>query len=83
MGPGSTGTIGPDGRISFAISRAEIENYVRAIRQAAQEADAAYQASLAQQREQAQREAEAEPAKRARLAQDQARIDAVLHGEAE
>ena len=33
---------------------------------------------MAQQREQAQREARAEPAKRARLAEDHARIDAVL-----
>jgi hypothetical protein len=69
---------GPDGRIKKAVPRSEIENFVRAMRQAARDTDADYQAFLAQQREQAERDRLAEPGKRARLAEDQARIDAVL-----
>ena len=55
-----------------------------AVRQAAQDTDAKYQALLAQRREyalrepQTQRERQADPARRGRLAEDQARIDAVL-----
>jgi hypothetical protein len=54
-----------------------------AVRQAARDTDAEYQALLARLREQAQRDAraqrdrQADPAKCARLAEDQARIDAV------
>jgi hypothetical protein len=71
-------TFGPDGRLRMAVPRGEIERFVRAIRQAARDISAAYQVFLAEQREQARRDALAEPAKRARLAQDQARIEAVL-----
>jgi hypothetical protein len=77
-GPGTTGVFGPDGRIKIAVPRGEIEDFIRAVRQAARDTDAEYRAFVAQQQEQAQREAQAEPAKRARLAEDQARIDAVL-----
>ena len=58
--------------------------FVRAVRQAARDTDAEYQALLARRREyglreaQAQRERQADSARRARLAEDQARIDAVL-----
>jgi hypothetical protein len=77
-GPGTSGTFGPDGRITITVPRGEIEGFIRAVRQAAQDANTAYRDFLAQQQEQAEREALAEPAKRARLAEDQARIDAVL-----
>ena len=76
--PGNTMMSGPDGRITLAVPRAGLEDSIRAIRQAARDADVSYQAFLARRREQALREAAAEPAKRARLAEDQARIDAVL-----
>jgi hypothetical protein len=77
-GPSASGTLGPDGRMTIAVPRGEIEGFIRAVRQAARDANAAFQDFLAQQREQAEREAHGEPAKRARLAEDQARIDAVL-----
>jgi hypothetical protein len=77
-GPGTSGSFGPDGRMRITVPRGEIEDFIRAVRQAARDINADYQAFLAQQREQAQREAQAEPAKRARIAEDQARIDAVL-----
>ena len=74
----------PDGRIRFDVPRGQLEDFIRAVRQAARDTDAEYQASMARYREHAQRtaqvrrEAQADPAKRARLAEDQARIDAVL-----
>jgi hypothetical protein len=74
----------PEGRIRFDVPRGELEDFIRAVRQAARETDAEYQASMARYREHAQRkaqtrrEAQADQAKRARLAEDQARIDAVL-----
>ena len=74
----------PEGRIRFDVPRGELEDFIRAVRQAARDTDAEYQASMARYREYSQhkamarREAQAEPAKRARLADDQARIDAVL-----
>jgi hypothetical protein len=77
-GPGSTSVFGPDGRVRLAVPRSEIEDFVRAVRQAARDTDADYQALHAQRREQAERERQAEPGKRARLAQDQTRIDLVL-----
>jgi hypothetical protein len=67
-----------DGRIRLDVPRGQLEDFIRAVRQAARDADAEYQASLARWREYALREAQADPAKRARLAEDQARIDAVL-----
>jgi hypothetical protein len=74
----------PDGRIRFDVPRGQLEDFIRALRQAARDTDAEYKASMARYREhaqreaQARREAQADPAKRARLAEDQARIDAVL-----
>ena len=74
----------PDGSIRIAVPRGQLEDFIRAVRQAARDTDAEYQALLARRREwaqhdaQAQRERQADPAKRARLAEDQARIDAVL-----
>jgi hypothetical protein len=62
--------ISPDGWIRIDVPRGQLEDFIRAVRQAAQ-------ALLARQREQAQREAQADTAKRARLAEDQARIDTV------
>jgi hypothetical protein len=67
-----------DGQIRLDVPRGQLEDFIRAVRQAARDADAEYQASLARWREYALREAQADPAKRARLAEDQARIDAVL-----
>lgn len=75
---GTAGVIGPDGRIKIAVPRGQLEDFIRAVRRAARDTDADYQAFVARQREQAQREVQAEPAKRARLTEDQARIDAVL-----
>ena len=74
----------PDGSIRIAVPRGQLEDFIRAVRQAVRDTDAYYQASMARYREygrceaQARREAQADPAKRARLAEDQARIDAVL-----
>jgi hypothetical protein len=76
--------VDPDGRIRFDVTRGELEDFIRAVRQAARDTDAEYQASMARYREHAQRkaqarhEAQADPARRVRLAEDQARIDAVL-----
>ena len=81
--PGQMGS-DPDGRIRFDVPRGQLEDFIRAVRQAARDTDAEYLALLARRREyalreaQAQREVQADPAKRARLAEDQARIDAVL-----
>jgi hypothetical protein len=74
----------PDGSIRFKVPRGQLEDFIRAVRQAARDADADYQAVLPQHREwalwdaQARRESQADPARRARLAEDQARIDAIL-----
>lgn len=74
----------PDGWIRIEVPRSQLENFIRAVRQAARDTDAEYQALLARRREyglreaQAQRERQADSARRARLAEDQARIDAVL-----
>ncbi len=76
--------IDPYGRIRFDVPRGQLEDFIRAVRQAVRDTDAEHQASMARYREhaqrqaQARREAQADPAKRARLAEDQARIDAVL-----
>jgi hypothetical protein len=76
--------IDPYGRISFDVPRGQLEDFIRAVRQAVRDTDAEHQASMARYREyargqaQARREAQADLAKRARLAEDQARIDAVL-----
>jgi hypothetical protein len=76
--------VDPDGRIGFDVPRGQLEDFIRAVRQAARDTDAEYQALLVRRREyalreaQAQRESLADPAKRARLAEDQARIDTVL-----
>ena len=74
----------PDGSIRFNVPRGQLEDFTRAVRQAERDADADYQAMLPRHREWAQRdaqtqhEAQADPARRARLAEDQARIDAAL-----
>jgi uncharacterized protein YbaA (DUF1428 family) len=74
----------PDGRIRFDVPRGQLEDFVRAVRQASRDTDAEYQVSTARYREyaqreaQARREAQADPAKRARLAEDQSRTDAVV-----
>ena len=74
----------PDGSIRIAVPRGQLEDFIRAVRQAARDTDAEYQALLARRREWAQHDAEtqrerqADLARRARLAEDQARIDAVL-----
>lgn len=76
--------VDPAGRIRFDVPRGQLEDFIRAVRQAVRDTDAYYQASMARYREhapreaQARREAQADPARRARLAEDQARIDAVL-----
>ena len=76
--------VDPDGSIRFDVPRGQLEDFIRAVRQAARDTDAEYQALLARRREyalreaQTQRERQADPAKRARLAEDQTRIDAVL-----
>ena len=77
QGPGQM-VYGPDGRIRIDVPRGQLEDFIRAVRQVVRDTDAEYQTLLAQWREQARREAQAEPAKRARLAEDQACIDAVL-----
>ena len=74
----------PDGSIRIAVPRGQLEDFIRGVRQAARDADAEYQALLARRREyalceaQTQRERQADLARRARLAKDQTRIDAVL-----
>jgi hypothetical protein len=76
----------PDGSIRFNVPRGQLEDFTRAVRQAARDADADYQAMLSQHREWTQRDAQtrherqADPARRARLTEDQARIDAALAG---
>src|ERR1700728_3226428 len=76
--------IDPDGWIRIDVPRGQLEDFIRAVRQAARDTDAEYQAFLAGRREwaqrnaQAHRERQADPARRIRLAEDQARIDAVL-----
>ena len=81
-GQGQMG-VDPDGWIRIEVPQGQLEDFIRAVRQAARDPDAEYQALLARRREyalreaQTQRERQAEPAKRARLAEDQARIDAV------
>jgi hypothetical protein len=68
---------------AYEVPRGQLEDVIRAVRRAARDADAEYKALLAR-REWARREAQAQherladPAKRTRLAEDQARIDAVL-----
>jgi hypothetical protein len=82
-GQGQMGS-GPEGWIRIAVPRGQLEDFIRAVRQAARDTDAEYQALLARRREwaqhdaQVQRDRQADPARRARLAEDQARIDAVL-----
>ena len=74
----------PEGWIRMAIPRGQLEDFIRDVRQAARDTDAKYQAMLARRREWVQRDAQthrerqADPARRARLAEDQARIGAVL-----
>jgi len=74
----------PDGWIRMEVPRGQLEDFIRGVRQAARDADAEYQALLARRREHALREAwaqherQADPARRARVAADQARIDVVL-----
>jgi hypothetical protein len=74
----------PDGSIRMEVPRGQLEDFIRGVRQAARDADAEYQALLARRREyalyeaQTQRERQADLARRARLAEDQTRIDAVL-----
>ena len=74
----------PDGRIRIDVPRGQLEDFIRAVRQAARDTDAEYHALLARRQEhalreaQAQRERQADPARRARLAEDQARIETVL-----
>src|SRR5450631_833133 len=81
-GQGQMG-VDPDGWIRIEVPRGQLEDFIRAVRQAARDTDAEYQALLARRREyalreaQTQRERQPDPAKRARLAEDQARIDAV------
>jgi hypothetical protein len=77
-GSGTTGSFGPDGRMRIAVPRGELEDFIRAVRRATRDTNAAYQVFLTQQAERAEREELTAPAKRARLAEDQARIDAVL-----
>jgi hypothetical protein len=74
----------PEGWIRMEVPRGQLEDFIRGVRQAARDTDAEYQALLARRRELVQRDAQAhrarqgDPARRARLAEDQTRIDAVL-----
>jgi len=74
----------PDGRIRIEVPRDQLEDAIRAVPQAARDTDAGYRALLARRREwhqheaQARRERQVDPAIRARLAEDKARIDEVL-----
>jgi hypothetical protein len=74
----------PDGWIRLDVPRDQLEGFIRAVRQAALDTDAEYQALMARRQEWAERDAQtqqekqADPARRARLAEDQARIDAAL-----
>ena len=62
---------GPDGWIRIERPRGQLEDFIRTVRQAAQDTDAEYQALLARRRESAlreartQRERQADPARRA------------------
>jgi hypothetical protein len=75
---------GPEGWLRIEVPRGQLEDFIRGVRQAARDTDAEYQALVARRREwiqhdaQAHRERQADPAIRARLAEDQARIDAAL-----
>jgi hypothetical protein len=75
---------GPEGWIRIEVPRDQLEDFIRAVRQAVQDANAYYQVMLSQRREwvqrdaQTRRERQADPARRARLAEDQARIDLAL-----
>ena len=83
---GNQGQMGsaPEGWIRMTVPRGQLEDFIRGVRQAARDTDAEYQALLARRREWVQRDAQAhherqaDPARRARLAEDQARIDEVL-----
>lgn len=83
LGTGPDG-VRPRGWIRIAVPPGQLEDFIRAVRQAARDTDAEYQALMARRQEwaqrdtHAQRERQADPARRARLAEDQARIDAVL-----
>jgi hypothetical protein len=74
----------PEGWIRMEVPRGQVEDFIRGVRQAARDTDAEYQALLVRRREwtrwdaQARRARQADLARRARLAEDQARIDAVL-----
>jgi hypothetical protein len=76
--------VAPEGWIRIEVPRGQLGDFIRAVRQAARDTDAEYQTLLARRRQwaqrdaQARRERQADPARRARLAEDQARIDAVL-----
>ena len=75
---------GPEGRTRIKVPRDQLEDFIRALRQAVRDADASYQEMLSHRREWVQRDAQArrerlaDPARGARLAEDQARIDAAL-----
>jgi hypothetical protein len=66
------------------VPQGQLEDFIRGVRQAVRDADAEYQALLTRRREwarrdtQARRERQADPARRARLAEDQARSDEIL-----
>jgi hypothetical protein len=74
----------PEGWIRIEVPRGQLEDFIRGVRQAARDTDAEYQALLVRRREwarwdaRARRERQADLAMRARLAEDQARIDEVL-----
>ena len=72
------GTKSGHGKVTVYVLRSNLEEAVRAILQAALEADSAYLGLLQEQRERAELEDAMRPAKQARLAVDQARIDALL-----
>jgi hypothetical protein len=74
----------PEGWIRMEVPRGQLEDFIRDVRQAARDTDVEYQALLVRRREwawrdaQARHERQADLAMRGRLAEDQARIDAVL-----
>lgn len=74
----------PEGWIRMEVPRGQLEDFIQGVRQAARDTDTEYQALLVRRGEwvqrdaQAHRERQADPAKRGRLAEDQARIDEVL-----
>ena len=82
-GQGQMGSA-PEGWIRMGVPRDQLEDFIRGVRQAARDTDAEYQALLVRRREwarwdaQARGERQADLARRARLAEDQARIDEVL-----